>query len=129
MNVNIKHFAQGSFVGVCVMVIIMLLCNCASMTGSFDVSGNSNQNSQSIEVVRFPDGKEIPDGYEYLTTGEFKSNAFTMKCDYEFMVNQAEKAAKRAGGDAFRLFNIKKPDYYISMCYSCNILILKKKSV
>ena len=113
-----------------IIAILMLLGGCASMTGSFviDEGERVTRSTGRGEIVRFPDGKSIPDGYKYLTLKEFNFNALTVKCSYEFMIQEAERVTGECGGDAYRLSDVKKPDYFTTSCYSCNLLILIKSN-
>lgn len=113
-----------------IIILLILLSSCASMTGSFviDEGERTTRSIGSGEIVRFPDGKSIPDGYKYLTVKEFNSNALTVKCSYEFMIQEAERVTGECGGDAYRLSDVKKPNHFTTSCYSCNLLILIKSN-
>ncbi len=111
-----------------VIIGVIFFCNqCSSMAGSFNLEPGQMQGRTSTgEIKQFPNGTSIPDGYEYLTTANYSTGMVTVQCDYNHMVIEARKAVVAAGGDAFRLFNVKKPDYLTNTCYQGDILILKK---
>lgn len=112
---------------VVVMAVIFFCNQCASMSGSFNLEpGQVRQRSSNEEIKQFPDGTEIPEGYKYLTTANYKTGMVTVECDYNHMITEARKAVLKAGGDAFRLYNVKKPDYLTNTCYQGDILILKR---
>lgn len=105
--------------------VVILNC-CTSHNGNFNVLNHVPPEKMcSSEIVRFPDGQNIPEGYEVIEVSTFENNILSMNCGYEFMIKQAERATLTAGGCAYRIFNVKKPDNVTTFCWNCNILILK----
>lgn len=121
-------FANGFFAGLIIVIVLSFCTSCTSMVGSFSIDPSAKiHRTGKGEIIQFPDGTGVPDGYEYMTTAQFNTGALTVKCDYSFMVNEAKRVTIETGGDAFRLYNVKKPDYFTTTCYTGNILILKRK--
>ena len=117
------------FSSIFLLILIAILLNCcAGTSGSFQIDSSIHKERNSTdEIIQFPNGTTVPDGYRYLTSSAFKTGAVTIKCDYDFMLQEAKRATIQAGGDAFRLSNVKKPDYFTTTCYSANIIIFKKR--
>jgi len=110
-----------------VLAVIFICSSCAAYSGSFNLEpGQVKERTSNSEIKQFPDGTAIPEGYKYLTTANYKTGMVTVECGYDHMISEARKAVVQAGGDAFRLFNVKKPDYLTNTCYTGDILILKK---
>ena len=124
-----KEHLQGAVFGLFVLVIVLIFCaSCAGSNAHFSIDQSEvKQRTGTGEIVRFPDGTKVPEGYKTVMIAEYVTGALTMNCDYETMIKEAEKATVQAGGDGFRLFNVKAPDNITSWCYSCNILILQRE--
>jgi len=127
---KINEFQKNGLIASAILavIIVFLLNCCAGTAGSFQIDQTSyRERSSTSEIIQFPNGTEVPEGFEYLTTAEFKTGAITIKCDYDFMLQEAKRATIQAGGDAFRLSNVKKPDYFMTTCYSATIIIFRKR--
>jgi len=124
---KLKHIPIILICLIMVSVIILILNSCSSMSGYYDV-GNYSQTERvnNDEITQFPDGANIPNGYEYITTVEYKTGWITVECNYHHMIKTAREAVYKIGGDAFQLNNIKYPDI-TNTCYRCNVIVLKKK--
>lgn len=116
---------------IAVLVVILLISNCGSAaTGHFHVQPNERKTNINREIIQFPDGTGIPEGYEYVTTAVFNTNSLLIyNCGRGTMIKEARSATFQAGGDAFRLYDVRPPNFITEMCYTGNILILRKKSV
>lgn len=118
---------------IAVLVVILLILHCGAGTAHFNVQPNEGNGNINREIIQFPDGAGIPDGYEYVTTAVFNTRSLLIyNCGRGTMIKEARKATFRAGGDAFRLYDVRLPDFINGdwLCYSGNILILKlKKSI
>lgn len=130
MKITPEAIGMAFKIGVFIMIVAAILISttgCSIPPAYFSIDHSLQTASVTTgEIVRFSDGSTVPEGYQYLGVGEFKSTSMTMKCDYAYMLAQAELITKRCGGHAYRLFNIVPPDNFTTMCYSCDILILKK---
>lgn len=115
---------------VLVIVIVLVLSSCSSLSGYYQIDSIGYQKRTSTEEIKqFPDGPKVPDGYEYLTTVEYKTGLITVECDYHHMVSKARETVLKIGGDAFRLNNVKTPDYITNTCYTGSVLVFKKKVI
>jgi hypothetical protein len=125
---------QGASCGLMAMMIIYLLCNsCSSSmtTGYFKLNGSVSpvsENEQNKKIERLESGSGVPDGYELIISGEFKTGIITMQCGESFLIDEAIKLCRSLGGDAFRFFEIVEPDMITNTCYRAKILILKKRT-
>lgn len=124
-----KEYLHYAGFGLFVLVVVLIICiSCAGSNAHFSIDQSEiKQRTSTDEIVRFPDGTKVPNGYKTLTIAEYVTDALTMNCDYETMIKEAEKATVRAGGDGYRLFNVKAPDNITTWCYSCIILILQRE--
>jgi hypothetical protein len=124
---KLKHIPIILICLIIISVVILILNSCSSMSGYYDVENCNQMERVNIdEIKQFPDGANVPNGYEYITTVEYKTGWITVQCDYHHMVKTAREAVQKSGGDAFRLNNIKTPDI-TNTCYRCNVLVFKKK--
>lgn len=125
-----KEYLQGGVFGAIVLIIIIIFLNsCAGSNAHFAIDQSEvKQRTGTGEIVRFPDGSKVPEGYTMVMIAEYITSALTMQCDYESMIKEAELATVKAGGDGYRLFNVKAPDNITTWCYSCNILILRREA-
>ena len=114
---------------VLLVVIILVLNSCSSLSGYYQIDSSGHQKRTSTEEIKqFPDGPKVPEGYQYITTIEYKTGLVTLECDYHHMVSKAREAVLKIGGDAFRLNNVIRPDYITNTCYTGSVLVFKKKA-
>jgi len=114
-----------------VIAVVLFISHCGSAAyGRFDVVQSSGNSDINREIIQFSDGTGIPDGYEYVTTAVFNTRSMLIyRCGRGTMIAEARKATFRAGGDAFRLYDVKPPNMITEYCFSGNILILRLKTV
>nr|WP_299388355.1 hypothetical protein [Allomuricauda sp.] len=78
----------------------------------------------SEDVVVFELKDKIPENAEILGLVTIRDTGFTVKCNYETVVNEAKLEARKAGGNAIKITMHKKPNFW-STCHRIDASILK----
>lgn len=110
------------------LMFSVLFVGCA-MSGKVMISETLNtydRNNGDVIIIG-EIGEMIPEGYELIAKGNFKTGPLTVKCGKGTLDEQALKEARRIGADAVKYFDLKQPNYILNTCYKSGILFLKKK--
>jgi hypothetical protein len=92
--------------------------------GDIELSSELIISESGKEVVNFGELKnyfDIPEGYKVAAIGEFKTNVFTMKCSYKYILSSALSVCESKKYHGFGLVDIKRPDI-INDCYRAKII-------
>ncbi|MCL6268002.1 hypothetical protein [Flagellimonas myxillae] len=76
------------------------------------------------EVTVFELDEKQPEDAEVLGVLALRDTGFTVKCNYEVVVDKAKLEARKAGGDAIKITMHKKPNFW-STCHRIDATILK----
>ncbi|MCL6275247.1 hypothetical protein M3P19_14595 [Muricauda sp. 2012CJ35-5] len=76
------------------------------------------------EVVVFDIDEDIPEEFEQIGVLKARDTGFSVKCNYEIVLDKAKLEARKAGGNAIKITMHKKPDFW-STCHRIDAIILK----
>ncbi|WP_139063678.1 hypothetical protein [Flagellimonas eckloniae] len=77
---------------------------------------------EKVEVFEL--NQEKPNNAEHVGTIKIRDTGFSIKCNYEIVLDQAKLEARRLGGNAIKITKHKKPNFW-STCHRLDAIILK----
>ncbi len=78
--------------------------------------------NEEVTVLAIDDPR--PKNVEVLGTIKIRDTGFSVKCNYERVVERAKLEARKAGGNIIQLTKHKKPDFW-STCHRIDATILR----
>lgn len=96
-----------------IVFLLISLYSCGS-TVSTTVTKSYDILNYQEEIMVFEVGEEVPESSELLGTVRIGETGFSIKCSYEVVVNEASQEARKVGGNAIKIVEHNKPDFWSS---------------
>ncbi|MEO9510776.1 MAG: hypothetical protein ABJN84_06830 [Flavobacteriaceae bacterium] len=107
------------------LLLILLFCSCSPKIASY-VNKDYPALKYDEKVEVFGLNEPPPDNAIQVGTVEIRDTGFSVKCNYEIVLDQAKLEARRVGGNVIKIIKHKKPDFW-STCHRLDAIILKLK--
>ncbi len=100
-------------------IAILTLASCGpKVSVSVMESRSTTAYDQEVQVLTIDD--KIPDGYAHLGTVHVGESGFTMKCNYDYVMQLINEETRKMGGTLIRITEHKRPDLW-SSCHRITV--------
>jgi hypothetical protein len=108
-------------------VTVLLLTACsAQLTSSFVKKYPTLHYLEEVRV--FAINEAVPPNVEKLGTIRVGNSGFSIKCNYETVLDMAKLEARKVGGNAIKIIQHKQPDFW-STCHRITADVLRIESL
>jgi len=111
-----------------ILIIIVIISSCSPKI-STNITTNYNPLDSKEEVVILGINKEVPKNAEILGQVKIGDTGFSIKCDYDIVIEKAKTEARKVGGNAIKILKHKTPSFLGSSCHRITARILQVDSV